>query len=91
MFVLSVPSVATIAGTRPHVTSKPLSAPRASPRAQPIKIPTRRLVPGFCLNVLAATKAAKPTMDFDGRYGADTGSWTTNMFVEAVYQGLKKS
>ena len=35
-------------------------------------------------------KAAKPTMDFDGRYGATTGSWTTDMFVEAVYRTLKK-
>jgi len=35
-------------------------------------------------------KAAKPTLDFDGRYGSDTGSWTTSMFIEAVYQTLKK-
>jgi glyoxylase-like metal-dependent hydrolase (beta-lactamase superfamily II) len=40
---------------------------------------------------LEQIKAAKPTMDFDGRYGSDTGSWTTNMFLEAVYQTLKKS
>jgi len=40
---------------------------------------------------LDQVKAAKPTMDFDGRYGSDSGSWTTNMFVEAVYQSLKKS
>jgi glyoxylase-like metal-dependent hydrolase (beta-lactamase superfamily II) len=33
-------------------------------------------------------KAAKPTMDFDGRYGSTTGPWTTNMFVEAVYRSL---
>ena len=33
-------------------------------------------------------KAARPTMDFDGRYGSETGSWTTNMFVEAVYKSL---
>jgi hypothetical protein len=31
-------------------------------------------------------KAARPTMDFDGRYGSTTGSWTTDMFVEAVYR-----
>jgi glyoxylase-like metal-dependent hydrolase (beta-lactamase superfamily II) len=35
-------------------------------------------------------KAAKPTMDFDGRYGSTTGSWTTNMFVEAVYKSLQE-
>jgi hypothetical protein len=40
---------------------------------------------------LEQAKAAKPTLDFDGRYGSDTGSWTTNMFIEAVYQSLKKS
>jgi hypothetical protein len=35
-------------------------------------------------------KAARPTMDFDGRYGATTGPWTTDMFVEAVYKTLAK-
>jgi cyclase len=39
---------------------------------------------------LEQVKAAKPTMDFDGRYGSDTGSWTTTMFVEAVYKSLKE-
>jgi len=37
---------------------------------------------------LAQVKAARPTLDFDGRYGANTGSWTTDMFVEAVYRSL---
>jgi glyoxylase-like metal-dependent hydrolase (beta-lactamase superfamily II) len=37
---------------------------------------------------LAQVKAARPTMDFDGRYGSTTGPWTTDMFVEAVYQSL---
>jgi hypothetical protein len=42
---------------------------------------------------LAQVKAARPTLDFDGRYGATTGPWTTDMFVEAVYRSLpeKKS
>ena len=42
---------------------------------------------------LAQVKAARPTLDFDGRYGATTGAWTTDMFVEAVYRSLpeKKS
>ena len=35
-------------------------------------------------------KAARPTRDFDTRYSKDTGAWTTSMFVEAVYQSLKK-
>jgi hypothetical protein len=39
---------------------------------------------------LAQVKAARPTMDFDGRYGATTGPWTTDMFVEAVYSSLGK-
>jgi glyoxylase-like metal-dependent hydrolase (beta-lactamase superfamily II) len=39
---------------------------------------------------LEQVKAARPTMDFDGRYGSDTGSWTTAMFIEAVYKSLKE-
>jgi glyoxylase-like metal-dependent hydrolase (beta-lactamase superfamily II) len=39
---------------------------------------------------LAQVKAARPTMDFDGRYGSTTGSWTTDMFVEAVYLSLQE-
>ena len=35
-------------------------------------------------------KAARPTMDFDRRYGSTTGAWTTDMFVEAVYRSLRK-
>jgi cyclase len=38
---------------------------------------------------LAQVKAAKPTMDYDGRFGAASGPWTTDMFVEAVYKTLK--
>ena len=37
---------------------------------------------------LAQVKAARPTMDFDGRYGATTGAWTTDTFVEAVFRSL---
>ena len=39
---------------------------------------------------LEQVKAARPTMDFDGRYGSNTASWTTAMFVEAVYRSLKE-
>ncbi|MBI4888388.1 MAG: hypothetical protein HY824_14935, partial [Acidobacteria bacterium] len=39
---------------------------------------------------LEQVRAARPTLDYDPRYGRTTGSWTTDMFVEAVYQGLKK-
>ena len=37
---------------------------------------------------LEQVKAAKPTADYDPRYGATTGAWTTEMFVEAVYKSL---
>jgi len=35
-------------------------------------------------------KAAQLTYDYDDRYGATTGPWTTDMFVEAVYTSLKQ-
>jgi glyoxylase-like metal-dependent hydrolase (beta-lactamase superfamily II) len=37
---------------------------------------------------LAAITAARPGRDYDGRYGSSTGPWTTDMFIEAVYQGV---
>jgi cyclase len=39
---------------------------------------------------LAQVKAARPTRDYDARYGKTTGPWTTDMFVEAAYSSLKK-
>ena len=38
---------------------------------------------------LAQVKAARPTLDFDGRYGSTTGPWTTDMFIDAVYATVK--
>jgi hypothetical protein len=38
---------------------------------------------------LEQVKAANPTRGYRGRYGADSGAWTTEMFVEAVYASLK--
>ncbi len=35
--------------------------------------------------------AARPTLDFDGRYGAESGEWTTDQFVEAVYRSLEEA
>ncbi len=32
--------------------------------------------------------AARPTLDYEGRYGAESGFWTTEMFVETVYNDL---
>lgn len=37
---------------------------------------------------LAQVKAAKPTYEYDPRWGSTTGPWTTDMFVEAVYKSL---
>src|SRR5262249_34738559 len=33
-------------------------------------------------------EAARPTRDYDPRYGSDSSNWTTSMFVEAVYKSL---
>jgi glyoxylase-like metal-dependent hydrolase (beta-lactamase superfamily II) len=37
---------------------------------------------------LAQIKAANPTQGYRARYGSDSGPWTTDMFVEAVFKGL---
>jgi len=37
---------------------------------------------------LSQIEAARPTLEYDPRYGASTGPWTTDMFVAAVYRGL---
>jgi hypothetical protein len=34
---------------------------------------------------LAQIKTAKPTLDYDAGWGASSGAWTTDMFIEAVY------
>jgi cyclase len=38
---------------------------------------------------LADVKAARLTADYDTRYGQNSGPWTTEMFVDAVYNSLK--
>jgi cyclase len=38
---------------------------------------------------LEEVQAARPSRDYDGRYGRATGPWTTAMFIEAVYQGVQ--
>jgi cyclase len=40
---------------------------------------------------LEQIKAARPTMDYDPLYGAGSGAWTTDMFVEAAYRSLTKT
>jgi len=37
---------------------------------------------------LSQIHAAAPTQGFTSRYGADSGPWTTKMFVDAVYKSL---
>ena len=39
---------------------------------------------------LDQVKAGKPTLDYDARWGATSGAWTTDMFLEAVYKDLSK-
>lgn len=39
---------------------------------------------------LAEVKAARVTLDYDARYGAAAGPWTTEMFVEAVYRSVRR-
>ncbi len=39
---------------------------------------------------LEQVQAARPTVDYDTRYGRDTGPWTTGMFVEAAYRSLRR-
>jgi cyclase len=38
---------------------------------------------------LERVRAATPTSDYDARYGATTGAWTTDMFVDAVFRTVK--
>lgn len=37
---------------------------------------------------LVQIRAAKPTLDYDPRFGHTTGTWTTDMFIEAAYRSL---
>jgi hypothetical protein len=37
---------------------------------------------------LEQVKAARPTIDYDGRFGATAGRWTTTQFIEAAYRSL---
>ncbi len=39
---------------------------------------------------LEQVKAARPTLEYDPRYGAASGPWTTDMFVEAVFRTLPR-
>lgn len=39
---------------------------------------------------LDQVKAAAPARGYTGRYGSDTGQWTTNNFVEAIYRSMNQ-
>jgi cyclase len=39
---------------------------------------------------LEQVQAARPTFEYDGRYGSMSGPWTTEVFVEAAYRDLSK-
>jgi cyclase len=39
---------------------------------------------------LDQVKAARVTVDYNPRYGANSGPWTTDMFIEAAYTSLKR-
>jgi len=39
---------------------------------------------------LEQVKAARPTLDYDARYGKQKGAWTTDMFIEAAYRSLSQ-
>jgi glyoxylase-like metal-dependent hydrolase (beta-lactamase superfamily II) len=38
---------------------------------------------------LAAVKQSRPALDYAGIFGATTGPWTTDAFVEAIYRNLQ--
>jgi hypothetical protein len=40
---------------------------------------------------LEQVTAARPTLDYEGRYGSNTGAWTTAMFIEAIYREMSRS
>ena len=40
---------------------------------------------------LDQVKRAAPTLDYDARYGAKTGPWTTDVFVETIYRELSNA
>ena len=39
---------------------------------------------------LDQVKAERPTIDYDRHYGSQAGSWTTAMFIEAIYKDLSQ-
>ena len=44
--------------------------------------------PVASLAMIEEVKAAAPARGYTRRYGSSSGSWTTDMFVEAVFESL---
>ncbi len=40
---------------------------------------------------LQQIKAARPSLEYDGLYGATTGNWTTDRFLETVYRDVTRA
>jgi hypothetical protein len=40
---------------------------------------------------LEEIRSSHPTQDYDARYGASSGAWTTDMFIDAVYKSLRSA
>jgi len=40
---------------------------------------------------LQQIKAARPSLEYDGIYGATTGNWTTDRFLETVYRDVTRA
>jgi glyoxylase-like metal-dependent hydrolase (beta-lactamase superfamily II) len=40
---------------------------------------------------LEQVKAARPTLDFDPRYGTSNGFWTPDQFIEVIYKQMKQA
>jgi cyclase len=39
---------------------------------------------------LQQIRAARPSLEYDGIYGATTGEWTADMFIETVYREVSR-
>jgi hypothetical protein len=39
---------------------------------------------------LDQVRAARPTLDYDARYGQAPNGWTSDRFIEAIYRDVSK-
>ena len=59
-------------------------------RIRTIRAEFRQLHPGITDEMLNYGAPTKPALEFEPHYGKTTGEWTTDRFIEAAYQSLKK-